>query len=116
MARRTLTGPISMVLGYALLASTAQAAPAASDGDPFGVVDLPAGYELDRMHGEGKCGEGKCGESKAEEGKCGEGKCGADGEKGEAEGKCGEGKCGGDDGGKNAEEGKCGEGKCGGSH
>ncbi|MEZ4332198.1 MAG: hypothetical protein R3F35_10620 [Myxococcota bacterium] len=113
MARRALSGPISMVLGYALFASTGQAAPLATADDGFGITDLPAGYELARMHGEGegKCGEGKCGgddgaKGKAEaEGKCGEGKCGADSEKGGAEGKCGA------DGGKeNA------EGQCGGSH
>ena len=117
MARRSLTGPISMVLGYALMATTSQAAPVTAETDAFGIVDLPAGYELDRMHGEGKCGEGKCGgEEKGEaEGKCGEGKCGGREDKGKAEGKCGEGKCG-DDSGKGGAEGKCGEGKCGGEH
>lgn len=112
MARRSLSGPISMILGSALLASSGQAAPAANDADGFGLTDLPAGYELARMYGEGegKCGEGKCGgddggKGKAEgEGKCGEGKCGAD-----------SGKAGGE-GGKEKAEGKCGEGKCGGKH
>lgn len=110
-----------MILGYALLASTSQAAPLATDGDGFGITDLPAGYQLDRMHGEGKCGEGKCGGEDGGKGKTdaagkgGEGRCGADSGKGGSAGKAGEGRCGAD-GGKQKAEGKCGEGKCGGKH
>jgi uncharacterized low-complexity protein len=97
MARISLRGPISAVLGTALLTTAASAAPTASDA--FGIVDLPSGHVSARMHAdEGKCGEGKCGGAGDEsdtEGKCGEGKCGSDGGKGDTEGKCGEGKCGG---------------------
>ena len=101
---------LALTVGAAVIGASSLVATTAS-ANPFEVVALQAGYQLDA--GEGKCGEGKCGaDKKAEkEGKCGEGKCGAD-KKAEKEGKCGEGKCGADK--KAKKEGKCGEGKCGG--
>ncbi len=80
MARKSLTGPISAVLGTALISAAAQAAPTATADDAFGIIDLPSGPAAARMHaGEGQCGEGKCGgagDDGGSEGKCGEGKCG----------------------------------------
>jgi uncharacterized low-complexity protein len=96
---------LSLITGAALAMSVASSTSLAAEVNPFGITELPQGFNL--AAAEGKCGEGKCGGKSEKEGKCGEGKCGG---KSEKEGKCGEGKCGG----KSEKEGKCGEGKCGG--
>ena len=108
---------IAIATGIALSLSSAITVEAATN--PFGLTELPGGYQIAGM--EGKCGgsksgEGKCGGSKSKEGSCGgsknsEGSCGGAKTK---EAKCGEGKCGGSKPAPNSKEGKCGEGKCGG--
>ncbi len=110
------SSPMLVALGSTLVAGAVVSTTVNADANPFGMTELPAGYQvaMEGKCGEGKCGEGKCGGDKETEGKCGEGKCG-EGKCGGAkntEGTCGsakesEGKCG---------EGKCGEGKCGGNN
>lgn len=96
--------------GAALAATFAMATAQAAD-NPFGMQQLPAGYQLAQADKktDGKCGEGKCGATKKPTDKKADGKCAAD--KGK-DGSCGtdkkmDGKCG--DGKK--KDGSCGAGK-----
>lgn len=91
MSNETLTHPVALIIGFALVGSIVDTTVANASENPFGATELASGYSLARAEGksderkaqepEGKCGEGKCGGSKGtkgKEGKCGEGKCGTD--------------------------------------
>jgi len=99
MSEKERMKPVALIGSIALAGTFAAISTAHADtnGNPFSMTPLAAGFLLGAAEGEA---EGTCGE-----GKCGEGKCGGDDKGAHVHGPGVEGACG---------EGKCGEGKCGG--